>query len=47
MNLKKIESATEMLLDAIGDNELDESTRLIPNRVARAYREMLDGYYMA
>lgn len=44
MNLKKIEEATRLLLDAIGDTEIAESTARTPLRVAKSYEELLDGY---
>ena len=44
MNLKNIERATKLLLEAIGDTEIAESTARTPYRVARSYQELLDGY---
>jgi GTP cyclohydrolase I len=44
MDLKKIEKAVEDILAGIGEDVNREGLQKTPDRVARAYREMLDGY---
>lgn len=44
INKEKIEKAIEMLLEAIGENPEREGLKETPNRVARAYEELLSGY---
>ncbi len=44
MDLKKIEKAVSDVLEAIGEDTKREGLQKTPDRVARAYREMLDGY---
>ncbi|NMC47497.1 MAG: GTP cyclohydrolase I FolE [Chloroflexi bacterium] len=44
MDTKKIEKAVEEILDAIGEDKTREGLEKTPDRVARAYREMLEGY---
>ena len=44
VDLKKIEKAVENILVAIGEDPEREGLQKTPDRVARAYREMLDGY---
>jgi len=44
MDLKKIEKAVSDILEAIGEDTNREGLQKTPDRVARAYREMLDGY---
>ena len=44
MDLKKIESSVGNILEAIGEDKDREGLIKTPDRVARAYREMLDGY---
>jgi len=44
MDLKKIESSVENILEAIGEDKGREGLVKTPDRVARAYQEMLDGY---
>lgn len=44
MDLKKIEKSVENILEAIGEDPNREGLQKTPDRVARAYREMLDGY---
>lgn len=42
MNLQKIEEATKLLIEGIGD--IRPPLEKTPNRVARSFAEMLDGY---
>ena len=44
MNQALIALATRTLLDGIDDIDMQVSTEKTPERVARAYKEMLDGY---
>ena len=44
VDLKKIEKSVEDILVAIGEDPEREGLEKTPDRVARAYREMLDGY---
>lgn len=44
VDLKKIEKSVEDILVAIGEDPEREGLKKTPDRVARAYREMLDGY---
>ncbi|NMB60973.1 MAG: GTP cyclohydrolase I FolE [Chloroflexi bacterium] len=44
VDTKKIEKAVEDILDAIGEDKSREGLEKTPDRVARAYREMLEGY---
>ena len=44
MNLEKIEKATYMLLEAIGENPERPGLLETPKRVANMYKEILNGY---
>jgi len=44
VDLKKIEKSVENILEAIGEDPEREGLQKTPDRVARAYREMLEGY---
>ncbi|MGV8027153.1 MAG: GTP cyclohydrolase I FolE [Anaerolineaceae bacterium] len=44
VDLGKIEKAVGNILEAIGEDPNREGLQKTPDRVARAYREMLDGY---
>jgi GTP cyclohydrolase I len=44
VDLKKIEKSVEDILVAIGEDPEREGLKKTPDRVARAYREMLEGY---
>ncbi len=44
MDMKQIEKAVADILTAIGEDANREGLVRTPDRVARAYREMLDGY---
>ena len=44
VDLEKIEKSVENILVAIGEDPEREGLKKTPDRVARAYREMLDGY---
>ena len=46
MNLEKIEKATYMLLEAIGENPERPGLLDTPKRVANMYKEILNGYKM-
>ncbi|HAF62194.1 MAG TPA: GTP cyclohydrolase I FolE [Anaerolineaceae bacterium] len=44
VDLKKIEKSVKDILEAIGEDPDREGLQKTPDRVARAYREMLEGY---
>lgn len=43
-DLVKIEEATKMLLEAVGENLNRDGIKETPKRVAKAYKELLEGY---
>lgn len=45
INQKKVRTATEMILQAIGEDLNREGLIKTPDRVARAYEEIFNGYY--